>query len=71
MDLSWNRLESNVRPGARKKLQKFVVENIDDPISIIYLRSLGRQGTVGRERVNTLMEQGIDYRNQKIKGLVK
>ena len=48
-----------VKPGVVPKVEQFVVNNIDHPISVIYLRSLGKQGTTGRIRVKKLTEQGM------------
>jgi 3-hydroxyacyl-CoA dehydrogenase len=49
----------NVDPKATKRLEQFVVNNINHPISVIYLQSLGKQGISARVRVNTLMKQGL------------
>ena len=67
----WFKQPARVDPEAKKKLERFVVENIDSPISVLYLRSLGKQGDLGRIRVDTLMKQGLGIKLDNLKKVVK
>lgn len=62
---------SQVNPDAKKRLEQFVVNNIDNPISVIYLQSLGKQGDLGRIRVNTLVKQGMGIKLNFMNKVVK
>jgi len=64
--------KKGLREGVVDKVEKHVVENIDDPISIIYLKSLSRRNLLGdRIHVNKLMEQGLAYKNDHIRRVVR
>ena len=69
--MNWGKQPAKVNPESKKKLEKFVIENIDSPISILYLRSLGKQGSTGRIRVNTLMKQGLGIKMDNLNKVVK